>query len=203
MSINPNTKVQLKIVLLGQHDVGKTSLVERYLHKKFKPSVTATVGAAFGAKKVEINGESIVLGIWDTAGAERYESLSRIYYRSARAALVCYDITAESSFNKAKFWITEIKNNEPDCCIYIVGTKTDMLQEGSVRATSLSTVKGYAESVHAQIFETSAKSGAGVDDLFSAIAQDYFNSVIKKPSFVNGVDIGKSGSTPSFCCLLN
>merc|ERR1712137_1283654 len=123
------SKVDVKVVLLGQHDVGKTCLVDRYLHGKFKYNVTATVGAAFGAKKVEVSGSSITLGIWDTAGAERYESMSRIYYRSARAAIVCYDLTNKATFEKVEFWIDELLTNEENCDIYIVGTKMNLLGE--------------------------------------------------------------------------
>eukprot|EP01102_Stenamoeba_stenopodia_P017484 TRINITY_DN626_c0_g1_i2.p1 TRINITY_DN626_c0_g1~~TRINITY_DN626_c0_g1_i2.p1 ORF type:complete len:261 (-),score=34.34 TRINITY_DN626_c0_g1_i2:19-801(-) len=161
------SKVDVKVVLLGQHDVGKTCLVERYLHGKFKFNVTATVGAAFGAKKVEVNGTSITLGIWDTAGAERYESMSRIYYRSARAAIVCYDLTNKVSFNKVRFWVEELLANEKNCDIYIVGTKLDrILEEGEARAIGEETVQNYAENIGAKVFDTSAKTGQNVDSLF-------------------------------------
>ena len=59
----------------------------------------------------------------DTAGAERYESMSRIYYRGAKAALICYDMTDEESFSKVKFWLSELTENEPECALYVVGTK--------------------------------------------------------------------------------
>eukprot|EP01102_Stenamoeba_stenopodia_P017483 TRINITY_DN626_c0_g1_i1.p1 TRINITY_DN626_c0_g1~~TRINITY_DN626_c0_g1_i1.p1 ORF type:complete len:204 (-),score=58.35 TRINITY_DN626_c0_g1_i1:189-800(-) len=168
------SKVDVKVVLLGQHDVGKTCLVERYLHGKFKFNVTATVGAAFGAKKVEVNGTSITLGIWDTAGAERYESMSRIYYRSARAAIVCYDLTNKVSFNKVRFWVEELLANEKNCDIYIVGTKLDrILEEGEARAIGEETVQNYAENIGAKVFDTSAKTGQNVDSLFFKIAEDY------------------------------
>lgn len=168
------SKVDVKVVLLGQHDVGKTCLVERYLHGKFKFNVTATVGAAFGAKKVEVNGTSITLGIWDTAGAERYESMSRIYYRSARAAIVCYDLTNKVSFNKVRFWVEELLANEKNCDIYIVGTKLDrILEEGEARAIGEETVQNYAENIGAKVFDTSAKTGQNVDALFFKIAEDY------------------------------
>jgi Ras-related protein Rab-24 len=119
------SKVDMKVVFLGMSDVGKTSLVERFLAGQWNPKPGTTVGAAFGAKKVEVPGypTPITLGIWDTAGAERYESMSRIYYRSARAACVCYDITNKESFRKVKFWVDELLQNEEQCAIYLVGTK--------------------------------------------------------------------------------
>jgi Ras-related protein Rab-24 len=142
---------------------GKTCLVERYLHGKFKGNVTATVGAAFGtffsflflslpfssslpfspsfsheltcmelsgAKKIVVGGTSLTLGIWDTAGAERYESMSRIYYRAAKAAVVCYDLTNRASFDKVKFWVEELLHNEDGCDLYIVGTKGTLFDFG-------------------------------------------------------------------------
>jgi len=110
--------------------------------------------------------------------------------------LICYDLTAESTFNKVKAWVTEIKNNEPDCVLYIVGTKVDMLHEGALRAVSLSTLKEYANSVKAKTFETSAKTGEGVDDLFNAVAIDYVRTNSSKlPTYNNVVKEGNQ----SFC----
>eukprot|EP00013_Stygamoeba_regulata_P026702 CAMPEP_0177649168 /NCGR_PEP_ID=MMETSP0447-20121125/11225_1 /TAXON_ID=0 /ORGANISM="Stygamoeba regulata, Strain BSH-02190019" /LENGTH=206 /DNA_ID=CAMNT_0019151873 /DNA_START=256 /DNA_END=876 /DNA_ORIENTATION=- len=168
------SKVDVKVVILGQHDVGKTCLVERYLLGKFKANVTATVGAAFGAKKVDVDGTSVTLGIWDTAGAERYESMSRIYYRSARAAIVCYDLTNKASFNKVRFWVEELLASEKNCEIYLVGTKADRVSEGEeARAISAATVENYASNINAKVLETSAKTGQNVDQLFNTIAHDY------------------------------
>uniref|UniRef100_A0A7S4NNU2 Ras-related protein Rab-24 n=1 Tax=Paramoeba aestuarina TaxID=180227 RepID=A0A7S4NNU2_9EUKA len=167
------SKVDMKVVLLGQHDVGKTCLVERYLHGKFKENVTATVGAAFGAKKVVVSGTPLTLGIWDTAGAERYESMSRIYYRAAKAAVICYDLTNPQSFDKVKFWAEELLKNEEGCAIYIVGTKVDLFEQQEGEGVKKELVKEYAEEMGAQTCQTSAKTGAGVDELFMKIAEDF------------------------------
>ena len=168
------TRVDIKVVLLGMHDVGKTCLVERYLHGVFKANVVATVGAAFGAKIVDVNGQSIALGIWDTAGAERYESMSKMYYRAAKAAIICYDLTNGDSWAKVDFWVKEVSNSESDCDIYIVGTKLDLIKAGKDRGTPLATVKEYTTKIFADVFETSAMTGEGVEVLFSKVAEDYF-----------------------------
>jgi len=144
------------------------------LHGKFKDTTVATVGAAFGAKKVMVNGKEITLGIWDTAGQERYESMSRIYYRSARATIVCFDLTDARSFEKVKFWVDELRGNEEGCEIYVVGTKLDVIQEKeSGRATNKEEVLDYAKSIGAHVFETSSKTGDGIEELFTAIATSY------------------------------
>uniref|UniRef100_A0A7S4L779 Ras-related protein Rab-24 n=1 Tax=Paramoeba aestuarina TaxID=180227 RepID=A0A7S4L779_9EUKA len=197
------SKVDVKVVLLGQHDVGKTSLVERYLHDKFKGNVAATVGAAFGAKKVNVGGTPLTLGIWDTAGAERYESMSRIYYRAAKAAVVCFDLTNLQSFEKVKFWVEELLHNEDGCDIYIVGTKADSLDEAEAdKELQDSTVTSYAESIGAQVFKTSAKTGAGVNELFYKIAEDYTRRSQAPPSIYNPVNLEKAEEPPKddSCC---
>ncbi|XP_010793782.1 xanthine dehydrogenase/oxidase-like [Notothenia coriiceps] len=84
-------RVDAKVVMLGKESVGKTSLVERYVHHRFLVGpYQNTIGAAFVAKPIQVGEKVITLGIWDTAGSERYEAMSRIYYRGARAAIVCY-----------------------------------------------------------------------------------------------------------------
>mmetsp|Transcript_10419 Transcript_10419/g.15688 ORF Transcript_10419/g.15688 Transcript_10419/m.15688 type:complete len:215 (-) Transcript_10419:25-669(-) len=171
------SKVDLKIVLLGTSDVGKTSLVERFLRGSFKYDIQATVGAAFGAKKVCVGGKDITLGIWDTAGAERYESMTRIYYRHAKAAIVCYDLTRKITWDKVKFWIDELLDNEPECAIYIVGTKLDLIEEGeSKQQVDETFVDTLARSVNAETWKTSAKSGTNVDELFSQIAKTFMRN---------------------------
>jgi len=175
-------KVDVKVVLLGKHDVGKTCLVERYLHGKFKDNTVATVGAAFGAKKLELNGREITLGIWDTAGQERYESMSRIYYRSARAAVVCYDLAHPKSFDKVRFWVEELLSNEEGCLIYIVGTKLDAIEEGGARANNPEEIREYVRTIGSKHFETSARTGKNIEELFHEIAADYLKKEQAHPN---------------------
>jgi len=115
----------------------------------------------------------VTLGVWDTAGQERYESMSRIYYRSAKATIVCFDLTDAKSFDKVKFWVDELLSNEEDCDIYVVGTKLDLVQEGTDRGRSQQEVKEYANKINAKVFETSSKTGEGIEQLFQDIADVY------------------------------
>jgi len=192
------SKVDVKVVLLGKHSVGKTCLVERYLHGKFKDTTVATVGAAFGAKKLLSHGKEVTLGVWDTAGQERYESMSRIYYRSAKATIVCFDLTDAKSFDKVKFWVDELLSNEEDCDIYVVGTKLDLVQEGMDRGRSLQEVKEYATKINAKVFETSSKTGEGIEPLFQDIADVYISKMTGAAHQQEGVSKVKvNTSSPS------
>ncbi|KAI1898244.1 hypothetical protein AGOR_G00070340 [Albula goreensis] len=171
-------RVDAKVVLLGKEYVGKTSLVERYVHKRFQTGpYQNTIGAAFVAKNIQVGDKVLTLGIWDTAGAERYESMSRIYYRGACAAIVCYDLTDSSSFSRLKFWVKELQNCEQQCKIYMCGTKSDLIEgDRSLRQVDYHDTLDYAEEVKAELFETSSKTGRNVDELFQKVAEDYYNN---------------------------
>lgn len=179
-----SAKVDLKVVLLGKEYGGKTSLVERFINSRFNESIPYqnTIGAAFGARSLTVGGDkSITLGIWDTAGSERYEAMSRIYYRGAGAAVVCYDLTDIASWERAKFWIKEVRGHEENCEVYLCGTKKDLLEQRS-RGIDHFDSTDYADVIGAKLFETSSKTGENVDELFQAIA-DGFYSTPKIPTY--------------------
>ncbi|XP_030314891.1 ras-related protein Rab-24 [Calypte anna] len=197
-------RVDAKVVLLGQEGVGKSSLVERCAHGRFRPGpYQNTIGAAFVAKVLTVGDQTVTLGIWDTAGSERYEAMSRIYYRGARAAVVCYDLTDSSSFQRAKFWVNELQNCEEGCRIYLCGTKSDLLEEDRrKRGVDFHDVQDYADEIKAELFETSSKTGQSVDELFQKVAEDYINfTAFQVMTEEKGVDLGqRSGAYFYSCC---
>lgn len=105
----------------------------------------------------------------DTAGQERYASLAPLYYRGAAAALVVFDITQEDTFEKAKYWVTELqKNTTGDLVIILVGNKADLVEERQVSAED---AQAYADSVGMSMYvETSAKTAANVSHVFEQVA---------------------------------
>ncbi|XP_005098103.1 ras-related protein Rab-24 isoform X2 [Aplysia californica] len=170
-------KVDIKVVLLGKAYAGKTSLVERFIHNRFVGDTVPyqnTIGAAFGAKTVTIDNKNVIIGIWDTAGSERYEAMSRIYYRGARAAIVCYDLTDKSSFDRARFWIGELQKHEENCQIYLCGTKYDLVEaEPALRKIDERETRALAIDVRGEVYETSSKTGKDIERIFRKIATDY------------------------------
>ncbi|XP_028668727.1 ras-related protein Rab-24 [Erpetoichthys calabaricus] len=197
-------RVDAKVVMLGKEYVGKTSLVERYVHNRFLVGpYQNTIGAAFVAKPIHVGEKIVTLGIWDTAGSERYEAMSRIYYRGAKAAIVCYDLTDSSSFQRAKFWVKELQNCEEHCKIYLCGTKSDLVEDDrSMRKVDFHDVQDYADEIKAQLFETSSKSGHNVDELFQKVAEDYDQLYsFQQMTEEKGVDLcQKKNSTFYACC---
>jgi len=168
--------VDMKVVMLGKEFCGKTSLVERYLNDRFagENRYQNTIGAAYGAKMVKIDDREITMGIWDTAGSERYESMSRIYYRGAKAAVVCYCVNDMESWDRLRFWISELQKFEKECQIYLCATKVDLLDgDNKKRAVDYHNTTDFADEIGAQLFETSSKSGQNISEMFLKIVTDY------------------------------
>ncbi|KAL3864012.1 hypothetical protein ACJMK2_005724 [Sinanodonta woodiana] len=124
-SVNLNCKV----VLLGDNFVGKTCLVLRYIHGKLPSLVDVTIGATMTEKKEQTDKKEVTLQIWDTAGHERYESLTEIYYRKANAIIICYDVTSRESIDKACCWLQKVIKTEQDCKMYLCETKVDLVYQ--------------------------------------------------------------------------
>lgn len=153
-----------KVVLLGDTSVGKSCIVWRLVRDDFYDFQEPTIGSAFTTYTIN----NIRLDIWDTAGQERYRSLAPMYYRSAKIAIVVYDVTNKDSLPVAKHWIRELKMKGPhDIIIAIVGNKMDREKE---RKITTDEVKYYAEEEEILFMETSAKKGINVKELFEEIA---------------------------------
>jgi Ras-related protein Rab-7A len=162
-------KQLLKIIILGDSGVGKTSLMHQYVSKKFDNRYKATIGADFLTKDVEIDGQAITLQIWDTAGQERFQSLGSAFYRGADACILVFDVTQQESFQHLTSWMEEfnIQAGKRDCVL--IGNKSDLHEKRQVTAK---TAQGWCQKNDDGIkyFETSAKENTGVDDGFMAVA---------------------------------
>ncbi|KAI1202670.1 ras-domain-containing protein [Nemania serpens] len=191
----PKPSSSVKLVLLGEAAVGKSSLVLRFVNNDFQENKEPTIGAAFLTQKCNLPSRTIKFEIWDTAGQERFASLAPMYYRNAQAALVVYDLTKPTSLVKAKHWVAELQRQaSPGIVIALVGNKLDLTDDGEsgqgesqgdgdgagdgaegegtgdARKVSTEEAKSYAEEESLLFFETSAKTGYNVADVFTAIA---------------------------------
>jgi Ras-related protein Rab-7A len=171
MSGNNRKKVLLKIIILGDSGVGKTSLMNQYCNKRFSNQYKATIGADFLTKEIFIDDKTVTLQIWDTAGQERFQSLGVAFYRGADACILVYDITAEKSFEQLNSWRDEFLNQanprDPDNFSFVlIGNKIDKEDERRViktKATSWCKSKSLKPIPH---FETSAKEAVKVEAAF-------------------------------------
>ncbi|ORY92120.1 ras family-domain-containing protein [Syncephalastrum racemosum] len=177
-----NKVATIKLVLLGESAVGKSSLVIRFVNREYWDNKEPTIGAAFLTQKCQVAGRTIKFEIWDTAGQERFHSLAPMYYRNAQAAVVAYDITKASTLDKAKSWVKELQRQaSPGIVIALVGTKLDLAEpaeEGNEddentaeRQVPEEDAAAYAEEAGLLFAETSAKSSKNVDFVFNEIAK--------------------------------
>ncbi|KAK6363579.1 hypothetical protein TWF730_001005 [Orbilia blumenaviensis] len=207
MAEGPKPSSSVKLVLLGEAAVGKSSLVLRFVNDDFQENREPTIGAAFLTQKCSLPNRTIKFEIWDTAGQERFASLAPMYYRNAQSALVVYDLTKASSLAKAKHWVAELQRQaSPGIVIALVGNKLDLTnqstglegsmgglslsnaagdgdddeeEEGDARQITTAEAKSYADEEGLLFFETSAKTGHNVQEVFTAIANAIPESTLK------------------------
>jgi len=200
--------IQVKLVLLGEAAVGKSSVVIRFVSNEFQSNKEPTIGAAFLTQKCRLEDRTLRYEIWDTAGQERFHSLAPMYYRNAQAAVVVYDITKAASLEKAKSWVKELQRQaNPNIVIALAGNKVDLVQSAAAPTTTTQAsaeddeaddatatptetpsspapgasndlrqvptdeAQAYASEANLLFFETSAKTGEGVVELFTEIAK--------------------------------
>jgi len=196
--------VDLKLVLLGNKNVGKTSIFNRYVYGEFGKTAM-TIGAYFGMKQCKVNDRTCNLAIWDTAGEEKFDSLTNFYCRNARAALVCYDITQYETFQGLQRWTDKIQlEAEKNCAMILVGNKLDLVDEDpNRREVDIAEAKRYASSLGAVVIEASAKSGKNVNDLFHQVVLTCFerqaaalDNQVKKSPFPKVKEKKKEDSCP-------
>lgn len=171
MSHSPKTmntlkkKPEFKIVFVGDSAVGKTSIIMRYHADSFTEDNQSTIGAAFVSKEVTTEHGDAVLHIWDTAGQERYRSLVPMYARNSTIAVVVFDTTDPDGFNSIPSWVERVREDVTDDCIIIIaGNKIDMKSRYNKKDA-----QEWISDNHYQYVEVSAKSGQGIDILFSHV----------------------------------
>lgn len=161
-------KRKLKVVMLGEGRVGKTSLLQRFLRNSFDEECPSTTKATmFANVKMEVCDTTVDVSIWDTAGQERFHALGPIYYRDAQGAVLAYDITDKDSFDKVKIWLKELHTVVGENIqVVIVGNKCDLERDRKVNKKE---AEEWAVAHHAKHFLCSAKLGLRVTDAFQGL----------------------------------
>jgi small GTP-binding protein len=167
---------EYKVIMIGPASSGKTSLVKRYITKEFSEIYNVTVGLDYQTKQIQIGKKIVNMSIWDTAGTEMFQSLSRSYYRKSHAAIVVFDINDEKSFESLETWINFYRENKEPLMkdmLYLVGNKIDI---GKKVISDKEAKKYLKENDLKKYYKTSAKNGDNVDKLFEEIAKDLFEN---------------------------
>ena len=162
-----------KVVLVGESGVGKTSIITQFIDQTFQEDIQSTTGGTFSTKSVVCDGGKVLkFEIWDTAGQEKYRSLTTMFYKDANAAVMVYDVTRADSFEEIKnYWSNQIKDNSPENIILaIAANKSDLIEQETVDEGE---ARNFAKELNAIFVTTSAKSSEGINSLFEEIAKKY------------------------------
>lgn len=169
-------KTLLKVIILGDSGVGKTSLMQQFVNGKFSHQYKATIGADFMTKELTIDDKTVTMQLWDTAGQERFQSLGVAFYRGADCCVLVYDVTNEKSFENISNWKDEfliqanVKNPE-NFPFVIIGNKIDV--DESKKVISDKKAQQFATNLgNLPLFQTSAKEAVNIDQAFDVIARN-------------------------------
>ena len=176
MEVNAST-YQIKIIMLGNSSVGKSSILKRYFHNKFEDNSTAaTVSAIFQSKKIKVDPFTIAdLQIWDTAGQEQFRSMTKTYIYGSNGIVLVFDLTDEKSFNDLDYWLEEINDAvDKDKVIKIlIGNKCDLHD----KKISYDRANKYAEKNNMKFYTVSAKDGINIDMVYEILGNECYKKM--------------------------
>ena len=193
-----NFNYLLKYIIIGNSSVGKSCIMVKYIHGGFVDEFKTTIGVEFGSKNILINNKIYKIQIWDTAGQETFRSITRGYYKNSVCACIVYDITNRKSFSDVKSWFDDCKKQTPKTVIMVlIGNKIDL---GDEREVSYEEGENFAKENNMLFFETSAKSGENIENVFyesaeiidKKIEEGYYNLNSENCGIKMGINLSES-----------
>ena len=179
--------LMFKILILGDSGVGKSSLFLRYTKNEFNQDMRSTIGVEFGLKFLKIENFQLKIQIWDTAGMERYRSITNAYYKGAKGVIIVYDICRKKSFENVDNWIEDFKSKaDEDAVILLIGNKSDLNEQ---REVSIEEAEIKAQKNKYGFMETSAKDNNNVEKAFETL----FEEIVKIYKDKNEGNIDNNG----------
>jgi Ras-related protein Rab-18 len=175
--------ITLKLVLVGDSGVGKSSLLLRFATDEFPQDISTTIGVDFKVKNLIVDGQKVRLNIWDTAGQERFRTLMSSYYRGAHGVVLVYDVSSVESFEHLEQWLAEVSSYStyPDVVKLLVGNKMDLLDTTHGAVVPPERVEALARKERVLGLQCSAKTKEGVEHAFEEVVR----RILETPSLVD------------------
>ena len=181
-----------RYIIVGDMAVGKSCILLQFTDNKFRNQHELTIGVEFGAKTISINGKSVKIQIWDTAGQEAFQAITRTYYKGAIGALLVYDITRKETFIHVTKWLEEVRNNSSKTItVILIGNKKDLEDK---RQVSYEEGEAFAKENGLMFLETSAKTAYNVVEAFNLSAQCILNNIERTgidPTISSNINLNK------------
>jgi small GTP-binding protein len=192
----------VKLLLIGDAHVGKSSIVSQYVDDEFDDSISQTVGIGFKTKSIDISGTTVKFQIWDTAGQEKYKAITSAYYHGARAIIFVCSAMDKKSFYNLTQWFNDANryNQQPDLIRIIACNKMD---ECAGNSTVIQLVERFGKTHNMMVFKTSAKCGTGITEMFEEVARRYVAMHADSPRHiaVKPKPLDLNVGTPNECCF--
>ncbi|OHS97929.1 Ras-related protein Rab2BV [Tritrichomonas foetus] len=179
-----------RVVLVGDTQVGKTSILTQFLHKQIPYEQKSTVGAVFHTHETNVNGKTVSMQIWDTAGQEKYQALGPIYYRNSVAAIAVFDMTDKHTMKNLTKWVDNFRKFSENPYVIIAANKSDLEEFIAVDEEEIST---FAKSLGAQYIITSAKTGCGIEEVFDVVSNHIAQIQVERAEVTN-IDINNNNN---------
>ena len=185
-----NASYKVKFIIVGDSSVGKSNILLRFSENKFESKHIVTPGLGFASKHYMYNNTDYLIQIWDTAGQEKYKSITNAYYKGAKGAFVVYDITNKNSFDNADNWLNNLRASaDKKCSIILIGNKSDLENK---REVSIEQGEEKAKNSEIAFMETSALSGDNIDKAFEMMINEAYKICHSEMLADVNIDIGKS-----------
>ncbi len=188
-------ELDLKILLVGDTCVGKTSILSKYIDDIFEENHISTIGVEYKVKSIIINGIKINLRIWDSSGQDRFRSITQSFFRNADGILFIFDLTEKKTFEGVKQWLIDSEYYDLNIKKILVGNKVDLVEKRKVDKVI---IDNFVKKIQLKYYEMSAKDGTNIDNTFRELAEMILSGLSKEDLNeklnYNNLDIKRDGS---------
>ncbi|XP_013396655.1 ras-related protein Rab-23 [Lingula anatina] len=164
----------IKVVVVGNGAVGKSSMIQRYCKGIFTKDYKKTIGVDFLERQIEINCEDVRLMLWDTAGQEEFDAITKAYYRGAQACVLAFSSTDRDSFDAIQSWKKKVEDEVGELAMVLVQNKIDLEDEAVVQQEE---GEELAKQLKLRFYRTSVKDNVNVDEVFKYLAEKYLQEI--------------------------